>query len=66
MVNVRTKIGRIVLDEVKRTYPELLYPISIDFSVKHIEASLAGEPIVVLDPGHQGAVAYQQLAEMFG
>jgi chromosome partitioning protein len=65
MVNARTKISRLVLEEVAQTYPELLYPISIDFSVKHIEASLAGEPIVVLDPAHQGALAYQVLAEMF-
>ena len=65
MVNARTKISRLVLEEVARSYPELLYPISIDFSVKHIEASLAGEPIVVLDPDHQGAVAYHQLAERF-
>ena len=63
MVNARTKISRLVLEEVTRSHPELLYPISIDFSVKHIEASLAGEPIVVLDPAHQGAMAYQQLAE---
>jgi len=63
MVNARTKISRLVLEEVARSHPEILYPISIDFSVKHIEASLAGEPIVVLDPAHQGAVAYQQLAE---
>jgi chromosome partitioning protein len=65
MVNARTKISRLVLEEVARTYPELLYPISIDFSVKHIEASLAGEPIVVLDPGHQGAIAYRDLAARF-
>jgi chromosome partitioning protein len=65
MVNARTRISRLVLEEVGRTYPELLYPIAIDFSVKHIEASLAGEPIVVLDPDHQGAIAYQELAARF-
>jgi chromosome partitioning protein len=65
MVNARTKISRLVLDEVGRTYPKILYPISIDFSIRHVEASLAGEPIVVLDPTHQGAIAYQQLAERF-
>jgi chromosome partitioning protein len=65
MVNARTKISRLVLDEVGRTYPQILYPISIDFSIRHVEASLAGEPIVVLDPTHQGAIAYQQLAERF-
>lgn len=63
MVNARTKISRLVLDEVGRTYPDLLFPFSVDFSVRHIEASLAGEPIVVFDPGHQGAVAYRYLAE---
>jgi chromosome partitioning protein len=65
MVNARTKISRLVLEEVARTYPDLLYPIGIDFSVKHIEASLAGEPIVVLDPSHPGAVAYRELAARF-
>jgi chromosome partitioning protein len=65
MVNARTKISRLVLDEVGRTYSQILYPISIDFSIRHVEASLAGEPIVVLDPTHQGAIAYQQLAERF-
>ena len=63
MVNPRTRISRLVLDEVGRNYPQFLYPISIDFSVKHVEASLAGEPIVVLDPTHQGAIAYRELAE---
>jgi chromosome partitioning protein len=65
MVNPRTRISRLVLDEVGRSYPQFLYPISVDFSVKHVEASLAGEPIVVLDPAHQGAVAYRALAERF-
>jgi chromosome partitioning protein len=65
MVNARTRISRLVLDEVARSYPALLFPISIDFSIRHVEASLAGEPIVVLDPSHQGAIAYQQLAERF-
>lgn len=65
MVNARTRINRTVLDEVRRTYPELLYPLQVDFSVKHIEASLAGEPIVLYDPASQGASAYQQLAERF-
>jgi len=64
-VNARTNISRIVLDEAKNAYPDLLYPFSIDFSVKHIEASLAGQPIVLYDKSHPGAVAYMQLAERF-
>ncbi len=65
MVNPRTRISRLVLEEVGRNYPQFLYPIRVDFSVKHVEASLAGEPIVVLDPTHQGAIAYRELAERF-
>jgi len=64
-VNARTNISRIVLEEAKNSYPDLLYPLTIDFSVKHIEASLAGQPIVLYDSTHAGAVAYMQLAERF-
>lgn len=64
-VNARTNISRIVLDEARNSYPDLLYPFTIDFSVKHIEASLAGQPIVLYDTSHPGAIAYTQLAERF-
>ncbi len=62
LVNARTNISRAVLDEVKRNYGHLLYPIGIEYSVKHSEASLAGQPIVLYDPAHQGAQAYRELA----
>lgn len=65
LVNARTNISRAVLDEVKRSYPELLYPFGIEYSVKHSEASLAGQPIVLYDPEHQGAQAYLALARRF-
>ncbi len=65
LVNARTNISRAVLEDVKRNYPDLVYPFGIEYSVKHSEASLAGEPIVLYDPGHQGAIAYKQLAERF-
>ncbi len=65
LVNARTNISKAVLEDVKSNYPHLVYPIGIEYSVKHSEASLAGQPIVLYDPNHQGAVAYTQLAERF-
>ena len=65
LVNARTNISRAVLDEVRAAYPELLYPFGVEYSVRHSEASLAGRPIVLHDPGHQGARAYTELARRF-
>ncbi len=65
LVNARTNISKAVLEDVKQNYAHLLYPIGIEYSVKHSEASLAGLPIVLYDPTHQGAIAYMQLAERF-
>jgi chromosome partitioning protein len=63
MVNNRTNIARMVLDQVRDTYPSLVYPFQVDYSIRHVEASLAGKPIVLFDPESPGAQAYQQLAE---
>lgn len=65
MVNVRTNIAKTVLDAVRGQYQDLVYPFQIDFSIRHTEASLAGRPIVLYDPHHQGAQAYIRLAETF-
>lgn len=65
MVNARTNISKTVLDAVRGQYGELVYPFQVDFSIRHTEASLAGVPIVVYDPHHQGAQAYNRLAETF-
>jgi len=63
MVNQRTNLAKTVLDEVRATYPDTVYPFSVEFSIKHAEASLAGVPIVIFDPDHNGAIAYKKLAE---
>ena len=65
MVSQRTNISRMILDAVKEKYGNLLYPMCIDFSVRHAEASLAGVPIVIYEPAHQGSLAYYQLADNF-
>lgn len=65
MVNTRTNIAKVVLESVKNQYGALVYPFQVDFSIKHTEASLAGLPIVLYDPQHQGSHAYEQLAQTF-
>lgn len=63
MVNARTNISKTVIDTATQSYPDLVYPFAVDYSVRHPEASLAGAPIVVYDPTHSGAIAYIKLAE---
>lgn len=65
MVNPRTRISQLVLDQVRASHSELLYPFVVDYSVKHSEATLAGIPIVLYDQFHSGALAYSKLAETF-
>src|SRR6266568_2944985 len=62
-VNPRTNISKTVIDAASQSYPELVYPFAVDYSVRHPEASLAGVPIVVYEENHNGAVAYKKLAE---
>jgi len=64
MVNPRTNISKTVIDTATAAYPELVYPFVVDYSVRHPEATLAGLPIVVYEPEHNGAVAYKKLAEV--
>jgi len=63
MVNPRTNISRVVLEQVQEAYPELLYPFWVDYSVKHSEATLAGVPIIYFDQFHSGSEAYNKLAD---
>jgi chromosome partitioning protein len=63
MVNARTNISKTILETARGQYGDLVYPFQVDFSIKHTEASLAGLPILLYDPHHQGSQAYQQLAQ---
>lgn len=62
MVSQRTNISKMILDQVKDAYKELLLPIAVDFSIKHTEASLMGMPIILYDPQHPGSKSYIELA----
>lgn len=64
MINPRTNISKTVIDTAKAAYPDLVYDFGIDYSVRHPEATLAGVPIVVYEPEHNGAIAYKRLAEV--
>jgi len=63
MVSNRTNLAKTVLEAVTEAYRSLLYPFQVDFSIKHTEATLAGLPIVIYDPKHQGSLAYMKLAD---
>jgi chromosome partitioning protein len=64
MVNPRTNIAKTVMNEVREKYGDLVFPVEITFSIRHVEATLAGVPIVLFDPNHQGSIAYKKLAEV--
>lgn len=63
MVNPRTNVSRMVLEQVRAKYGDLVFPFNIEYSIKHSEASLYGVPLVFLDQYHQGTIVYNNLAD---
>ena len=57
-------IAKSVIAEVKEKYSELIFPVEISFGVKQVEATLAGIPMVLFAPNHQGSIECKQLAEV--
>lgn len=41
-----------------------MLPVEIGFSVRHAEASLVGQPILLYNPRHEGAKQYYALTEV--
>ncbi len=64
MVQPYTNISKTVLQNVLEQYTDLVLPLEIKYSVKHAEASLIGQPIVIYSPSHEGAQEYFKLAEV--
>lgn len=64
MVQPNTNISKTVIKNVKEQYTDLVLPIEIKYSVKHAEASLVGQPIVIYSPSHEGAQEYFKLVEV--
>mgnify|MGYP001579552900 CR=1 FL=1 len=63
-VEGHTNLAKSVLEEVKKNYPDLLFPMVIPKSVKVSEAPATGKPIVLSDPKHPASVAYMELAKL--
>jgi chromosome partitioning protein len=62
MYDARTKLSEQVAAEVRQHFGELVYGTVIPRSVRLSEAPSYGEPVVTIDPGARGSIAYSLLA----
>ena len=65
MFDGRTNLSQQVQAEIKKHFPEQIYPTPIPRSVRLAEAPSHGLPILAYDPNCTGAAAYRQLARDF-
>jgi chromosome partitioning protein len=63
MYDVRTKLAREVLNELKKHQNALMYKTIINFNTKLKEASSFGQPISEYDPSSKGMQDFLKLAE---
>ena len=59
----RTLHSQEVLDLVKGAYPDLVFPITVDSSIRFAETPLAGQSILEYAPNSPGARSYRALAK---
>ena len=62
MYDARTNLAEQVADEVREHFGELVFGTIIPRSVRLSEAPSFGEPVLTLDPGARGSVAFRLLA----
>jgi chromosome partitioning protein len=62
MYDARTKLSEQVAAEVRGHFGDLVYGTVIPRSVRLSEAPSYGEPVVTMDPGARGSIAYSLLA----
>jgi chromosome partitioning protein len=62
MYDARTKLSEQVAAEVRGHFGDLVYGTVIPRSVRLSEAPSYGEPVVTMDPGARGSIAYTLLA----
>ncbi len=60
--DVRTKLAREILAELRRTFPEVIMKSIINFNTKLKEGTSFGQPITEYAPGSSGARDFQALA----
>ena len=63
MYDVRTKLAREVLNELKKHHSAMMYKTIINFNTKLKEASSFGQPISEYDPSSEGMQDFLRLAE---
>ncbi len=63
MYDVRTKLAREILSELKRHFGEDLLPIVINFNSKLKEAASFGQPITEYDAASRGMQDFERLAD---
>ncbi len=61
MYDVRTKLAREVLGELRRHYQDKLLPIVVHFNSKLKEAASFGQPITEYDPASRGMQDFEKL-----
>ncbi|MCC6580700.1 MAG: AAA family ATPase [Phycisphaeraceae bacterium] len=62
MYDVRTKLAREILTELKKHFGDQLLPVVINFNSKLKEAASFGQPITEYDPGSRGMQDFERLA----
>ena len=63
MYDIRTKLARQVVDEVRRHLPDKIFESVIPRTVRLSEAPSFGKTIFAYDPSSPGATAYKNLAK---
>lgn len=63
MYDVRTKLAREILSELKKHFGDQLLPMVINFNSKLKEAASFGQPITEYDPASRGMQDFEQLAD---
>jgi chromosome partitioning protein len=63
MVDIRTRLSREVVDEVRRQYGEAVFVTMIPRNIRISESPSHGKPVVLYDPNCPGSVAYQEFAK---
>ena len=61
MYDVRTKLAREILSELRRHFGDKLLPVVINFNIKLKEAASFGQPITEYDPGSRGMQDFAKL-----
>lgn len=62
MYDVRTKLAREILSELRRHFGDKLLPVVVNFNAKLKEAASFGQPITEYDPASRGMEDFEKLA----